>query len=669
MKKLINAFLFLTINLSLLSGQTFGGNYTVDSATVQYTFVVRDIVQEGSDGHMYTTAYDSADATYDVTVGWPGAGDDAEFDFSLPYFSVGDTAGGIFVNLPSPAALLYGGIGLNVDFNDDGSFIINSGSIYPTTQTVDCVTSQIASPAQELGDWTDGGFDPVILGTNSIRYGWGITLSGIFANFQAPDMVNWTEGVEYGVGTDMQNWGYLDIHYEDPLGTAGNTPAELNLGWTAHDGPDANIGIVSDDDNYYSAEEEALGLLNGMLGRNSIPIDSVTIPAIAAVAAASGITINVPTENPPYMAGGTGLPDPTTGEIVGATTNDQFYVFDPTGDILGGGDGVLFSGDEGLASTGYYATWNTLRTLNAITYGAGYGQLTGATTPAEFAEAIMDAVYTQWYLDTDSLGAIQVPIDNAGNVAPAVTVVQTVLTDSITSWTGQYMAAGMPQMAALIEAIGNTLPIVLGGLTTMETVAPGLFEDWDGDSVTVDDSWSDLESEYWWWFDNDNDGEDSAGDSLDADGNLLSRFDPVTGMASGTYMYGGRIFVQSYNNCFPVAWTQRINTHWTYMGALSSVDEDMVAESFELKGNYPNPFNPTTKIRFSNDRTSNVKVNVYSLKGEKVATIMNKEVNAGTYDVSWNGKNSSGKLVPTGMYVYDIESAGRRLQGKMIFLK
>jgi hypothetical protein len=62
------------------------------------------------------------------------------------------------------------------------------------------------------------------------------------------------------------------------------------------------------------------------------------------------------------------------------------------------------------------------------------------------------------------------------------------------------------------------------------------------------------------------------------------------------------------------------------MGALSSVDEDMVAESFELKGNYPNPFNPTTKIRFSNDRTSNVKVNVYSLKGEKVATIMNKEV-------------------------------------------
>ena len=48
---------------------------------------------------------------------------------------------------------------------------------------------------------------------------------------------------------------------------------------------------------------------------------------------------------------------------------------------------------------------------------------------------------------------------------------------------------------------------------------------------------------------------------------------------------------------------------------------------------------------------------------------MNKQVNAGAYDVSWNGKNSNGTIVPTGMYLYDIESDGRRLQGKMLFLK
>ncbi len=101
----------------------------------------------------------------------------------------------------------------------------------------------------------------------------------------------------------------------------------------------------------------------------------------------------------------------------------------------------------------------------------------------------------------------------------------------------------------------------------------------------------------------------------------------------------------------------------------ASVDEGVVADKFELKGNYPNPFNPTTKIRFSNDRISNVKVTIYSLRGEKVATLMNKSINAGTYDVTWNGKNSKGSMVPTGMYLYNIESDKRSLQGKMLLLK
>ena len=102
---------------------------------------------------------------------------------------------------------------------------------------------------------------------------------------------------------------------------------------------------------------------------------------------------------------------------------------------------------------------------------------------------------------------------------------------------------------------------------------------------------------------------------------------------------------------------------------LNTKDSHLNSSVFELHQNYPNPFNPTTKIRFTNDRNTNVKVTVYALNGEKVATIMNRQVNAGAYDVSWNGRNSNGSIVPTGMYLYDIESDGRRLQGKMLFLK
>ena len=94
------------------------------------------------------------------------------------------------------------------------------------------------------------------------------------------------------------------------------------------------------------------------------PVDSVTIGAVAQQAAAAGITINIPTENPPYMAGGTGIDLDGDGTLDGATSSEWFYVFDPVGDLLGGGDGVAFSGDEGLQYTGYYATWNVLITMN-----------------------------------------------------------------------------------------------------------------------------------------------------------------------------------------------------------------------------------------------------------------------------------------------------------------
>ena len=48
-----------------------------------------------------------------------------------------------------------------------------------------------------------------------------------------------------------------------------------------------------------------------------------------------------------------------------------------------------------------------------------------------------------------------------------------------------------------------------------------------GDTLTVDDSWWDIASDDWYWFDNDDDGEDSAGDSIDASGNLYPRFNPL----------------------------------------------------------------------------------------------------------------------------------------------
>jgi hypothetical protein len=630
MRKLLFVFLSIIISYSNIQAQSIEGNFELDSLVVEYTIVARDIEQVGNDGNVHVTTYDAEKASYDLTVGWPIAGDEGIFDFSLPYFDIGDTMRVVNVPLGSAAALTAFGLGLNVDFTD-GAYTVNEGSVYPTTDTEDCVTSQVFLPIQDQGVWDNGGHDPILLPGNKVKWGWAIIESGIFANFKAPNMNTDVYGVDYGAGTDMESWGYFQANYTDDT---YSTVDGLNIGWEAHDGVEADLGVVSDGDPYYVQAEADLGLMNGMFGVSTAPVDSVTIPAVAAQAAAAGITINVPTENTPFAAGATGIDLDGDGVLDGATTNDFFYIFDPSGSILGGGDGVLFSGDEGLQYTGYYATWNTLITLNGITDGVQAAALGGALAnpTAPNIPMIVDSVlaYTLYYWDMSE--ATIAAVEAAGVASAAVTQV------------GTWLAGGMG-----LEDVGNApLPYILGNVTGLQAQAtaagtPLTYE--NGDPVIVDDSGHDLDTNDFQW--------------------------------ENAYYYGelwnnkgGRIFVQSYANCFPAKWTQRVDSHWSYMGALSTVnDNNITVDKFELKGNYPNPFNPTTKIRFTNDRSSNVKVTVYALNGEKVATIMNRNVNAGAYDVSWNGRNSNGSIVPTGMYLYDIESDGRRLQGKMLFLK
>ena len=208
MKKLLFVFLSIIINFSYLSAQSIDGNFELDSLVVEYTIVSRDMVQTGNDGADYTTTYDDSAGTYEVLIGWPVAGETSLFDFALPYWSVGDTMVVTEVPLGSAAALSAFGLGLNTDFSD-GAYTINQGSVYPTTNTVDCVTDQVFLPIQDAGTWTNGGYDPALLPGNKVRWGWGIITSGVFATFEAPDMVNHVLGTDYGAGTQMESWGYI----------------------------------------------------------------------------------------------------------------------------------------------------------------------------------------------------------------------------------------------------------------------------------------------------------------------------------------------------------------------------------------------------------------------------------------------------------------------------
>jgi flagellar hook assembly protein FlgD len=92
--------------------------------------------------------------------------------------------------------------------------------------------------------------------------------------------------------------------------------------------------------------------------------------------------------------------------------------------------------------------------------------------------------------------------------------------------------------------------------------------------------------------------------------------------------------------------------------------------SYQLQQNYPNPFNPSTRIQFSVKEASFVELAVYNLIGQKVTTLVNDFTQPGSYNVSWNGKNSNGIDCPTGVYVYALRSdSGNSLSKKMLLIR
>ncbi len=85
--------------------------------------------------------------------------------------------------------------------------------------------------------------------------------------------------------------------------------------------------------------------------------------------------------------------------------------------------------------------------------------------------------------------------------------------------------------------------------------------------------------------------------------------------------------------------------------------------------NYPNPFNPTTKIAFEIGESGKTKVEVFNVKGQKIKTLLNEKIEVGKHSVMWNGNDSKNKRVSSGMYFYKVSVNGSQKTNKMIMLK
>jgi hypothetical protein len=103
----------------------------------------------------------------------------------------------------------------------------------------------------------------------------------------------------------------------------------------------------------------------------------------------------------------------------------------------------------------------------------------------------------------------------------------------------------------------------------------------------------------------------------------------------------------------------------------SGADDDNTSlpEITYLAGNYPNPFNARTEIRFGLDKAQAVSLDIYDIGGRKVRTLTDSDYEAGVHTIFWDSRNDSGDPVASGTYFYKLTTDSDNLIKKMVLLK
>ena len=135
----------------------------------------------------------------------------------------------------------------------------------------------------------------------------------------------------------------------------------------------------------------------------------------------------------------------------------------------------------------------------------------------------------------------------------------------------------------------------------------------------------------------------------------------------GTPMHQGNfdvyVIVTQYNTAVQV--TPRMLSDFN---PVANDDEVLIPRNIELLGNFPNPFNPETTIRFRMDKSAPAELTIYNEKGQVVKTI-NTITTQGINSVVWDGKDLSGKQVSSGVYFFRLKSGSYSSTKKMVMMK
>jgi hypothetical protein len=556
---------------------------------------------------------DQMDGSYELEIHWPSS-ESPQFSMDIATYAVGDSVGPVVVPLVNPALLGAFGISLNTDVYEDGNMTI-SGT-YPSLSTSNCET-QVTIPAiTDNATWASGG-DPVVDQTAlTATYGFGFVTSGIFANNMYPPNFagGETYGVDFGPGTNHETWGRWISHYNADFSFIESA----EFFWEQVDGVESDAGV------------DEQGELNGHLGLAAAFGDSSTVPALAATFPTLGLNVG----NYPIIGGtgadldGDGTPD---GVIPAPSLTESGlewgYIFDPAGadgELFGSGDG---GADEPFQFTGYYFTFNFLAAASAL--ATAYGQF---SDPAILVDTDGDGVpdthpFIVYYmqLGLDQVSALVATADSLANLGMqglCVALGQSALAPVLGPVVGDYAGA---TLTALLTAGVGTVDALTQTAAATGAYAVGALA---GAGVDVNDS------------DHDFDGTN------------------------------GRLVFQVGNNCIPRNQYVAVQSNWVNTGTAGvNSDESLIPKEFALYDNYPNPFNPTTQIAVDLPEAATTEITVWNIMGQRVATLYTGDLNAGHHTLNFDGRDSNGKQLTSGMYLYRVAAGKYNATKKMTLMK
>ncbi|MCH8011822.1 MAG: T9SS type A sorting domain-containing protein [Candidatus Marinimicrobia bacterium] len=637
--KLIQLFCVILVSCGVISAQFDSGNYTLRSIKVVYTNFLRDSAVVADSGNIGSPF----GAGNKVFAYWPNKAAVLALQ-GYPHELVGGNVADDLVAVfqTDDSLLTYEGMAnfgivleAFLDYDNNTAIIPPDPldlSTFPTINLENCVTFPVVAPATDnmINQWT-GPIPDDINNPTTLTYGWGIQQSDVFDWFNALPMVdasgNITENLSDAVrlldpvadAADSwfaelghQNYGSMVAHINV------NDPSKfdtLEIVWHAIDGTWEDGGADAGYEPCTDCPDE--GRINRILGVQ-MKGDLVTIPFIQAVAASYGITINSPTAGVlaigangihPSFGGpgdtdGDGISDDAMGIPGPAIGTVGGYLFDPAG-----GDGELFSGDEPLQFTGYYFTFNFLQAAAGFQYA-----FTVAITidPIDILGALtagIDSVATYFDLLT-AVGGSQATYDAIVNGTAA----------SLFADFGALVAAGMDAAEAL-ETIAPSGPVVaLGGMISS---VPGLAD-------AINDS--------------------------DHDYNLTD----------GRLVFGE---IDENPACIPI-YQHRDVTAIFVKTEFIAVDSDysILPDKFVVHDNYPNPFNPSTKISFELPEIMATEISIYNLLGQKIRTLYIGDLKAGYHTITFDGKDTAGRELSSGVYLYRIEAGDQFVVVKKMML-